>query len=200
MTKNGSPSSVVPEQARDVGMVQSRQDLPLAAKARDHGRAVHTAPDDLERRLLLEGFIVTDRAVDSPHAAVADHGSEAPDAEALANQFLARDRQIGSLVGDCGLNGGQVTTVCGSQGFDLQASAPSRPLACSRRSGRSSAGASIMASTTSSIRFHCSEFIAPRPPIGLRRYSGTKPLTLFLRQLAIEPRLGQAHIAADRRN
>src|SRR5262245_4371426 len=75
----------------------------------------------LSAALLLEGLVVTDGAVDRPHAAVANHAGEAPDAEALADQLLPCDRQVGSLGGDGGFNGGAVTAVGGEQGLDFAA-------------------------------------------------------------------------------
>ncbi len=63
---------VAVQQARDVRVIEAREDLPLVAEAAQHGLRIHAALDELDRDLLLVLPVGAPGEIDRAHAAAAD--------------------------------------------------------------------------------------------------------------------------------
>jgi hypothetical protein len=72
------------EQARDVRVIEPRQRLALLRKALQHGRRVHAALEQLDRRLALVGAVGAFGAPHLTHAAAAQQLQQTPGAQAVA--------------------------------------------------------------------------------------------------------------------
>lgn len=83
------------EQARDVGMIEPRQDLPFGAKARSQIGMEQTTCDDFQSDLLLILIVRALGEIDGAHAAVTEQSRDFETADDLA------DRQIGSMKHRC---------------------------------------------------------------------------------------------------
>ena len=60
------------EQARDVRVVEAREDLPLVAEVTQHGVGIHAALDELDRDELLVLTVGATREIDDTHPAAAN--------------------------------------------------------------------------------------------------------------------------------
>ena len=79
------------EQARDAGMIQPRENLPLGVEARL--LADRLEAQQLERAALAEPGFVAQRRVDLAHATAPDQPLDAPGAEACVRSERRRDRR-----------------------------------------------------------------------------------------------------------
>ena len=79
------------EQARDVRMFETREDLPLAQETRLHRIGIHAALDDLQRGALLELSVGAFGEQHHAHAAAAEFAQHAPRADAC--RAPSRDRR-----------------------------------------------------------------------------------------------------------
>ena len=77
------------EQAGDMGMLECREDLAFGTEAVEDVFGVHTAPNNLERDVLFEGFVVAPGEVDLGHTAAPDGPQHPVAAHALALFFLS---------------------------------------------------------------------------------------------------------------
>ena len=73
------------DQARDVGMVETRQNLAFMPEAEEQFRRVHAGSDELESGLLLELRVVADHQVDDSHTAATDLAAHAPRTKSCAD-------------------------------------------------------------------------------------------------------------------
>ena len=76
------------DQARDVGMIELRQDLPLIAKAAEYVLGIEPSPNELDRNLLAIFVVRSRRQIDRAQTAPADFADDLVSAELPAGEWL----------------------------------------------------------------------------------------------------------------
>src|SRR5262249_30265425 len=82
-------SAAAVDHASDIGMLQARQDLPLALEAAQDPLGVHAALDYLDGYFFAEDIIIAARQVDHAHTATAELGENLIGARVRDGGFLA---------------------------------------------------------------------------------------------------------------
>ena len=88
-------SGTAVEQARDVGMLEARQDLTLVAEAIEQLLGGEAGAHQLQRGALGEAALDTLRQIDRAHAALCQQSADPPGAELASELSVAGDLRVG---------------------------------------------------------------------------------------------------------